>query len=219
MRFWRKKKYRVNKDAKPRGVKPSVASLAPWSKVFFLAALAALVYGSAELLGLTKYEYIYNTASTASVGTNNNANGPVDSEEFRVIQVSEEQLLEQINAIAYQDAIWPGYRGDKLDGRAVSKHFHQNLAEVIINNAKSHEIYKEHVIHFYYAVRSDGAIQYYSIVKGGRTSPNLPVELVKVTQQTMNIGIPGITPAENSKGEPITVVHEMVIRFKPSNQW
>ena len=95
------------------------------------------------------------------------------------------------------------------------KHFHENLAKIIIANAKGYEIFNEYVIHFYYAVRKDGGIQYYAIVKGGKTSKNLPTHLVKVAQQTLNIGIPGIIPAKNANGDPITVVHQLVIRFKP----
>ena len=215
MRFW-KKKYKVKKEKIDRGYKPSVASLNPWSKVFFIFALSGLVWGSVELLGLTEYDYITSgaTSTTSSSTSTSSESGEVE-DEFVVIQVSEEQLLEQINTIAYQDAIWPGYKGDKLDGDAVSKHFHENLAKIIIANAKGYEIFNEYVIHFYYAVRKDGGIQYYAIVKGGKTSKNLPTHLVKVAQQTLNIGIPGIIPAKNANGDPITVVHQLVIRFKP----
>ena len=210
MKFWKKKK--VIK----RGPKPSVSYLNPWSKVFFFGALAGLIFGATELLGLTEYEYSNNNSSGVSGEVSQQSNTPnAAEEEFVVYQASEEQLLEQINTIAYVDAIWPGYKGDKLDGVAVRKHFHENLAKVVINNAKGYEIFKEYVIHFYYAVRADGAIQYYAIVRGGRTSEDLPKHLVKITSQTMSIGIPGIKPGENSKGDPITVVHEMIIRFKP----
>ena len=215
MRFW-KKKYKVKKEKIDRGYKPSVASLNPWSKVFFIFALSGLVWGSAGLLGRTHYDYITSSinSTTSSSASASSESGEVE-DEFVVIQVSEEQLLEQINTIAYQDAIWPGYKGDKLDKAAVSKHFHENLAKIIIQNASGYEIFREHVIHFYYAVRKDGGIQYYAIVKGGKTSEGLPKHLVKVAQQTLNIGIPGIIPAKNASGEPITVVHQLVIRFKP----
>ena len=121
MRFW-KKKYKVKKEKVNRGYKPSVASLNPWSKVFFIFALSGLVWGSVELLGLTEYDYITNStnSTTSSSASTSSESGEVE-DEFVVIQVSEEQLLEQINTIAYQDAIWPGYKGDKLDGDAVSK--------------------------------------------------------------------------------------------------
>ncbi len=218
MRFWKKKKYQVKGYKVDRGVKPSMSYLNPWSKVFFTVALAGLVWGSVQLLGLTEYEYFdKNAGSGTEVAVNDPNTQNQDPAEEQIKTIDPEDLQNIQNTIAFTHAIWPGYKGDIYDGGAVRKHFSQNLAKIIVQNGGSFEseLGKSYRIHFYYVVRKDGAIQYLAIVKKGKSSSDLPVYLVKHTQKTMSIGIPGIEPGTNSAGEPITVVYELLIKFTP----
>lgn len=217
----RKKKYKTNNTDRriSNEVKKNPkADIRNWSSVFFTFALAGLTWGSVELLGLTEYTPIVDNSSTGVTTTvvpPNTADTSAGDEKILVITPEELQNIQ--NTIAYTHAVWPGYRGDVSDGRAVRKHFSQNLGKVILQNARGFNVEdgRTYKVHFYYVVRKDGAIQYLAIVKGGRTTPNVPIELIKNAQTTMSIGIPGITPGTNSAGEPITVVYELAIVYKP----
>ena len=217
----RKKKYKTNNTERRVSnevKKNKKADLTRWSNLFFTFALAGLTWGSVELLGFTEYSPIVDNSSTVvstTVVTPNTTDTDAGNEQILVITPEELQNIQ--NTVAYTHAVWPGYRGDVSDGRAVRKHFSQNLGKVILQNARGFNIGdgRTYKVHFYYVVRKDGAIQYLAIVKGGRTTPNVPIALIKNAQTTMSIGIPGITPGTNSAGEPITVVYELAIVYKP----
>ena len=188
--------------------------LRKWSFVFFLFGLTSMVWLADYALDLkTIYLNESNEGETAQVIATSGSNNDEAEEEFRVLQIDAEEIENLVNTIAYTHAVWPGYKGDVHDGTAVRKHFSQNLAKIIINS-NVEQLDKDYQIHFYYVVRDDGAIQYLAIVDGGRTSKDLPVYLVKSTQRIMGIGVPGIKAGTDDKGEPITVVYELLIKFE-----
>ena len=188
--------------------------LRKWSFVFFLIGLAYMVWLADYALDF-KTIYLNETNQTGTTQTvaSTGSNTDEAEEEFKVLQIDAEEIENLVNTIAYTHAIWPGFKGDVFDGTAVRKHFSQNLAKIIINSSVS-ELQNDYKIHFYYVVRDDGAIQYLAIVDGGKTSKDLPVYLVKETQKIMGIGVPGIKPGTDDKGNPITVVYELLINFQ-----
>ena len=191
--------------------------LRQWSFVFFLIGLASMVWLADYALDF-KTIYLNETGKTGStqVVASSGSNTDEAEEEFKVLQIDAEEIENLVNTIAYTHAVWPGFKGDVLDGAAVRKHFSENLAKIIINSSVE-QLDKDYKIHFYYVVRDDGVIQYLAIVDGGRTSKDLPVYLVKSTQRIMGIGVPGIKPGTDDKGDPITVVYQLVISFKKGN--
>ena len=185
-----------------------------WSFVFFLIGLASMVWLADYALDFkTIYLNETNQTGTSQVVASTGSNTDEAEEEFKVLQIDAEEIENLVNTIAYTHAVWPGFKGDVLDGTAVRKHFSENLAKIIINSSVS-ELQKDYKIHFYYVVVDNGNIQYLAIVDKGRTSPDLPVYLVKETQRIMGIGVPGIKPGTDDKGNPITVVYELLINFK-----
>ena len=192
--------------------------LRPWSFLFFIIGLASMTWLADYALDFkTIYGLESNKTETTQVVATSGSNTDEAEEEFRVLQIDAEEIENLVNTIAYTHAVWPGYKGDVLDGPAVRKHFSENLAKIIVNS-RVDELYKNYKIHFYYVVRDDGIIQYLAIVDGGRTSPDLPVYLIKNTQRIMGIGVPGVKPGTDDKGNPITVVYELVINFQKGNQ-
>ena len=188
--------------------------LRKWSFVFFLIGLASMVWLADYALDFkTIYLNETNQTGTTQVVASTGSNTDEAEEEFKVLQIDAEEIENLVNTIAYTHAVWPGFKGDVLDGTAVRKHFSENLAKIIINSSVS-ELQKDYKIHFYYVVVDNGNIQYLAIVDKGRTSPDLPVYLVKETQRIMGIGVPGIKPGTDDKGNPITVVYELLINFK-----
>ena len=192
--------------------------LRPWSFLFFIIGLASMTWLADYALDFkTIYGLDSNSSQVATTEVASGRNTEEAEDEFKVLQINPEEIENLVNTIAYTHAVWPGYKGDITDGKAVRKHFSQNLAKIIVNS-RVDELYKDYKIHFYYVVRDDGVIQYLAIVDKGRTSPDLPVYLIKNTQRIMSIGVPGVKPGTDDKGNPITVVYELVINFKKGNQ-
>lgn len=213
MRLFKKKNKYVPRQPK----KSKKADIRRYSFIFFLIGLNITVW-SAWFAFDFKSIYLNesNKANTSVVTNDNSVNNSEAEDEFKVVQIDPEELETLVNTIAYTHAVWPGYKGDVLDGFSVRKHFSQNLAKIIVNNGGI-ETYKEVKVHFYYVVRDDGAIQYLSLVQGGRTTEDLEVRYIKHVQKVMSIGIPGIKPGTDDKGEPITVVYELLITFTPAS--
>ena len=216
MRLFSRKKYRVKKGApKVQPKKNPSKDLRKWSFIFFLIGLNITAWGAFYALDMKTFFYPEsNSSGTAVVTTVSGQNSEEAEDEFKVLKIDAEDLENLVNTIAYTHAVWPGYKGDITDGGAVRKHFSENLAKVIINNGGIDTGGRVWKVHFYYVVRDDGTIQYLAIVDGGRTSENLPVEYIKHVQRTMSIGIPGIKAGTDDKGEPITVVYQLVISFE-----
>ena len=192
--------------------------LRPWSFLFFIIGLASMTWLADYALDFkTIYGLDSNSSQVATTEVASGKNTEEAEDEFRVLQINPEEIENLVNTIAYTHAVWPGYKGDITDGKAVRKHFSQNLAKIIVNS-RVDELYKDYKIHFYYVVRDDGVIQYLAIVDKGRTSPDLPVYLIKNTQRIMSIGVPGVKPGTDDKGDPITVVYELLINFKKGNR-
>ena len=212
MKFWRKKKQIA------RGHKPSTRDRDYLSTPLFLFALAGLLFGSLKALGYKTWTYAdVNGSNTNTTTVVSGQNTQENEEEEQVLKIDPEQLEKIVNTIAYTHAVWPGYKGDLNDGFAVRKYFSENLARVIINNSRNFgDVDRVYKVHFYYVVRDDGAIQFLSLVNGGRTSEDVPLHLIKNAQNTMSIGIPGIQPGTDDKGDPITVIYQLVISYTPA---
>ena len=219
MRFW-KKKYKVKRNVpKQMPKKTPRADLRRYSSLFFLIGLNITVWAAFYALDFKTFFYPDATnggLNSANVVQQDADNAETGEDDFKVLQIDAEELDNLVNTIAYTHAVWPGYKGDLNDGVAVRKHFSNNLAKYIINNGRTGELYESYKIHFYYVVRDDGNIQYLAIRQGGKTSKEFPKYLVKSVQKLMNIGVPGIIAGTDEKGEPITVVYELVITFTPA---
>ena len=219
MRFWKmKKKYRVKKNApKVQPKKNPNKDMRQYSFIFFLIGLISMIGLADYALNFKTFLYpeVVEVSTTEDVAM---TGGEVKEEEdeFKVLQIEQEEIENLVNTIAYTHAQWPGYKGDPTDGKAVRKHFSNNLANYIIKYGRPGEILKEYKIHFYYVVRDDGNIQFLAVREGGLTSEDLPVRLVESTSKLMNIGVPGITAGTDDKGEPITVIYELLITFTQS---
>ena len=173
--------------------------------------LTAAYYG----FTYTTYEYLEKSTS-ASSGVPITPPSSDDSEsEEKVLSIDPEQIEDIVNTEAFTHAVWPGYKGQISNGAAVRKHFASNLASVITSGSGVN-VNRDYRVHFYYVVRDDGIIQFLSLVGNGVTTPNTPLFVIKRAQEIVNIGVPGIRPGTDVNGEPITVVYELVIRFKPS---
>lgn len=210
-----RKKYRVKKNApKVQLKKNPKKDLRQWSPLFFLFGLASMIWLAVYAFGLKDITYADMNGSGTEVVAVSGQNTQEVDDEFQVVTVDPEDLENLVNTIAYTHAVWPGYKGDITDGARVRKHFSENLAKVIINNGGINTDGQEWKVHFYYVVRDDGNIQYLALNREGRTSKNIPTLYIKHVQRTMSIGIPGIEPGTDDKGNPITVVYELLITFK-----
>ena len=175
------------------------------------------------MIGLAFYSLGYKTFfypeqvvnGATMTGTQSAVAGESEESDTAVLKLDAEQIENIVNTEAFTHAVWPGYRGEITDGRAVRKHFSENLAKYIVN-AGGVEVITEHVVHFYYIVRDDGGIQFLALVNDGRTTDDVPLYIIEHAQSLVNIGVPGIKPGTDVNGDPITVVYELVIRFKPN---
>lgn len=190
------------------------ADLRNYSTLFFFIGLnivLAAVYYAFDFKTIY-YDYTQNGTSSAAVSIPNDAN--TESEE-RVLVIDPEEIENIVNTEAFTHAVWPGYKGKITDGQKVRNHFAKNLAAVILRSGGV-EVRSTYRVHFYYVVRDDGAIQFLSLVGGGKTTPNTPKYLIERAQQLVNIGVPGIKSGTDANGDPITVVYELTIKFIPN---
>ena len=210
-------KYKVRKGARWVTVSPKKskkADLRRWSPVFFFLGLNLVLIALYYAFSYTTYEYLgEENSSSASVQPVHTSDDSSSAEE-KILSINPEQIENIVNTEAVTHAVWPGYKGSITDGPKVRKHFADNLARIIINGGGVN-VDREYRVHFYYVVRDDGAIQFLSLVGNGVTTPNVPRFVIKKAQSIVNIGVPGIKPGTDVNGEPITVVYELVIRFKP----
>ena len=195
--------------------KSKKADMRNWSGVFFTFALAALVWGSVELLNLTKYDIIYSNSSS---GTSTTVVQPTEGNEsgddkINILSLEVEQIEALANTIAGQNAIWPGYKGDPTDHRAVQRHFAENYAKYINSGIiQVEEDWAGQSIAFAYAVTADGVVTFVGAIPGGS---------IKVTDrpdiyQKVSVGISGkvlVTPAQDESGENIIMLYYIKVRF------
>lgn len=193
------------------------ADIRRWSPIFFLIGLNIMVWSAAYALDFKTL--FYNELNKNEVVAANELGGKNQDESdeiFKVQTIDAEDIENLVNTIAYTHAVWPGYKGDITNGREVRKHFSKNLATVIIKSGGL-EIINPVRVHFYYVVRDDGGIQFLALKEGGKSSKNLNERYIKKVQEVMSIGIPGIKAGTDDKGEPITVVYELLITFVPAS--
>ncbi len=211
---YRTKKLNYKVSAVPK--KSKRADLRNYTTVLTVWALNLVLFGT---LSAFEYKTWFYPEASNSTSTSTSVVVPdsvdSDSDEVPILSIDPEQIENLVNTEAFTHAIWPGYKGDKKDGNKVRNHFSQNLAEIIVNSGgvEVNSVYK---VHFYYVVRDDGGIQFLSLVSNGRTTENTPLYIIRHAQKLVNIGVPGISPGTDINGDPITVVYELVIVFKPA---
>lgn len=212
-----KSKYKTKKKVeKLKPKKYPKKDMRRWSSVFFLIGLNSMIGLSLYTLGYKTFIYPMDSNSSGTASTTQTPPPPSsDSEEQSVLRLDAEQIENIVNTEAYTHAVWPGFKGKVTDGDAVRKHFSQNLAKIIVGSGGGFNAQGTHKVHFYYVVRDDGGIQFLALVNNGRTTENVPKHLIDYTQKLVNIGVPGIKPGTDVNGDPITVVYELVIVFKP----
>ena len=185
----------------------------PWSGVIFSAALAALVWGSVELLNLTKYDYI---TIDPDLSTSDISTIPADPQQeegegtINILDLKVEQIENLANTIAGRNAIWPGYQGDKEDNKAIQRHFFESFAK-FINSGKIQvqEDWKGRSIAFAYAVSEKGVLTFVGKIPGGSIADNYAYVAVKQ-------GIDGqvlVTPAQDEEGDDIIMIYYIKVNF------
>ena len=212
--FWKmKKKYKVkNTDRRVSGEfkKNPKKDLRPWSKVFFTFALASLIWGANELLNFTQYDYsILNTSGTTSTVVVSDPNAGESTEgTINILSLELEQIENLANTVAGQNAIWPGYKGDKSDHRAVNKHFQEQFAKfinsgVIPNVAE----YDGRTVAFAYAVSDTGVIQFVGKIPGGNAPDSAYIMMMDISGKAQ------VFPAQDESGENIIMLYYIKVRF------
>ena len=215
--FWKmRKKYRVKKTDRrisDEFKKNPKKDLRPWSKVFFTVALASLIWGANELLNFTQYDYsILNTSGTTStvVVSNPNAGESTDGA-INILSLELEQIENLANTVAGQNAIWPGYKGDKANHRAVNRHFQEQFAKFInsgiIPNVAE---YDGQTVAFAYAVSDTGVIQFVGKIPGGNAPDSAYVMMMDISGKTQ------VFPAQDESGENIIMLYYIKVRFAVS---
>ena len=212
--FWRRKKYRVKKlDYKVSGIpkKSKKADLRRYSTLFFLIGynlMAGLAYIALE--HKTIFPADTNGKGSKTTTVVHTPKGTDPDKPFKILKIDPKQLETLINAEALTHAIWPGYKGDPKDGRAVRKHFQQQLANYIVKTKLSSTLEREYRIQIYYVVRDDGSVQFLGLKKG-----EAPAHILKGISDLMAFA-GGIKPGTGRDGKPITVVYELALRLTPS---
>ena len=211
-----KKKYRVKKTSRrvtKEFKKNPKKDMRSWSKVFFMAALAGLIWGSVELLNLKKYVYSINTTTGGtSVGVDNAPDPTSDGEEgvINILSLDLEDIENLANTIAGQNAVWTGYKGDPQNHKEVQRHFVENFAKFINSGViRVEEDWKGRSIAFAYAVSKTGVIQFVGKIPGGSITDNRVYAIV-------SDGISGkvlVQPAQDESGEDIIMLYYIKVTF------
>ncbi len=212
-----KKKYRVKKNArKVAGIpkKSKKADMRKYSPLFFFIGLNLLLVATYYAFDFKTFFYPDSSNSSGTEQVISAPDSDTEDTEEKVLVINPEQIENIVNTEAFTHAVWPGYKGDVSDGRKVRRHFADNLASIIVKSG-GEEVYQVYKVHFYYIVRDDGGIQFLSLVGNGITTPDTPGYIIKKAQKLVNIGVPGINPGTDVNGDPITVVYELVVVFKP----
>ena len=215
--FWKmKKKYRLKKTT--RRVSSEVKKnpkkdLRPWSKVFFFAALAGLIWGSNELLNLT--DYVYHTSTTSGTPITSTTlpgdTGVEDPSTINILSLELEQIENLANTIAGRNAIWPGYKGDPNDHAAVQRHFNENFAKFINSGIiRVEEQWGGQTVTFAYAVSDTGVVQFVGKIPGG----SIKDDYVYVAISKGISGSVQVFPAQDENGEDIIMLYYIKIRFQ-----
>ncbi|MGI9548849.1 MAG: hypothetical protein ACR2M7_02575 [Bdellovibrionales bacterium] len=194
--------------------------ISKWSTPAMAWGLALLVWGSNELLNWTEYDYgTNNTGNTTTtvVASTPNTGGESDENTFTISKYTAEQIENLANTIAGQNAIWPGYKGDPKDHRAVERHFQEQFAKFINSGIIPVEpSWGGRAISFYYAVTDEGVIAFVGYTKGQGRGLLTP-EKNPYAYQVMSEGITGrvkVDPARDESGEPIIMLYRIQVRFQ-----
>ena len=210
-----RKKYRVKKTDRrvtKEFKKYPKKDMRPWTKVFFTFALASLIWGSNELLNLTKYDYsIISTTSSTDVGAvSHSVSADQGDDTINILSLELEQIENLANTIAGRNAVWPGYKGDPQDHRAVQRHFQENFAKFINSGIISvQENWKGESVAFAYAVSDKGIIQFVGKIPGG----TIDDDYVYVTMMKGISGKMIVTPAQDEQGENIIMLYYIKVKF------
>ena len=208
------RKYKLKKGVAPLPPKKSKkADLRRYSSLFLSIGLASMIW--LAFYGLTHKTYDYHTSNsntTSSTIVVTSPQSPVDGDEgvINILSLSVEQIEGLANTIAGQNAIWPGYKGDPKDHRAVQRHFNENFAKLInsgIINVQPEWSGKS--VAFAYAVDNNGVITFVGKIPGGNLKDNSAYVTVK-------LGIDGsiiVTPAQDEGGENIIMLYYIKVRF------
>lgn len=214
--FWMKKKYKVKKTERRVSMevkKHPKKDMRRWSSVFFTTALAALVWGSVELLNLKQYDYsIIGAPSSTDVGTPPSGE-PADQgsdDTINILSLELEQIENLANTIAGRNAIWYGYKGDPNDHGKVQAHFQEQFAKFINSGIiQVDERWYGKTVTFAYAVSDSGVVQFVGKIPGGTITDNY----VYVSIGQAISGKVLVTPAQDESGEPITMLYYIKVRF------
>ena len=214
--FWKmKKKYKVKQT--DRRISSEVKKnpkkdMRKWSSVTFVFAVAALIWGSNELLNLTKYDYITNSSGhTTSVSTTLPSDtGVEDPSTINILSLELEQIENLANTIAGRNAVWPGYKGDPNDHFAVQKHFAENFAKFINSGVIRVEAqWAGKSVAFAYAVSETGVVQFVGKIPGG----TLEDDYAYVAVQKGISGKVQVFPAQDENGDDIIMIYRIKVRF------
>ena len=215
--FWKmKKKYKTKQlDYKVSAVpkKSKKADMRQYSSIFFTLALSGLIW--AAYYGLIHKTYVFSTSNSSGtpddsvvVSQPNSVTG--EGETINILSLSVEQIEGLANTIAGQNAIWPGYKGDPKDHRAVQRHFNQQFAKFINSGIISVQPeWQGRSVAFAYAVSNDGIITFVGKIPGGTIQDDyVYVDVME--------GISGkmlVTPAQDEGGENIIMLYYIKVKF------
>lgn len=221
------KRFRINKyPNKYEQYKGEVGPLHPkkyssrdvrkWSTPVLALAFGFMVWGANKALNFTQYEYftVENRTNT-EVETSSNQNPEDESDKDKIViqSLSIEQIENLANTIAGQNAIWPGYKGDPKDHRAVQRHFSIQFAKFINGGRINVQPWWDgRSVAFAYAVSADGTILFVGSVPGGSIDAS---EHPRVYQD-INEGISGqvaVIPAQDEFGEDIIMLYRIKVKF------
>lgn len=143
----------------------------------------------------------------------NTSDQNTDKETVKISSYSLEQIENLANTIAGQNAIWPGYKGDPKDPRAVNRHFQENFAKFINGGTIPVEPWMNgRSVAFAYAVTADGTIVFVGAIPGGTITADENPDVY----EDINQGISGrvkVLAAQDEGGEEIIMLYYIKVKF------
>ena len=213
--FWKmRKKYRVKKNVAPRQPKKSKsADLRNYSSLFFWIGLSTVLAGTYFAFIHKSFTYPEDpqTATTTTVVVSiPNSGEEEDPSTVTILNLDVEEIEGLANTIAGRNAIWPGYKGDPNNHRAVQQHFAEQFAKFINSGIiRVQPDWDGSTVAFAYAVSETGVIQFVGKIDGG----SAPLRVYAVVAD----GIGGkiqVIPAQDESGENIIMLYKIKVRFK-----
>ena len=210
----KKAKYKVRKNVGPQQPKKWASrDIRPWSPVFLSLSLAALTWLLNYQVKIDEDDLRNGSnGNSESVVANTNASNTTEGgdDKINILSLELEQIENLANTIAGQNAIWPGYKGDPKDHRAVQRHFQEQFAKFINSGIIPVEgNWAGKSVAFAYAVSDNGTIQFVGKIPGG----DLEDDYAYVVIQKGISGQVQVIPAQDEGGDNIIMLYYIKVRF------